>query len=366
MPLCPLCGTNHSLFGPCPAQQFPTWVRARRIEFRAHPTLEGLLRKVWVKGGIRDFWPIYDLYNKPEADAQNRLSRDSMIYRKYLTELSEIERKNECYIVVQGYPGFQYNYLLSEWKKALNQDYVIPPILVQHILDQYINPQRRQQGEKSLDSREPQAKIDARDFFSRYFPQAFFHFLPYIPPLKPDKRPADVTQRVYLNLKAQYATKVMEFIVNAIVVGLPGIAEAKICGPAAIGERTDVVVIYSKGEVTTNAVLERLAEYQRLENQDRYFQRFVGQTPLMTGQAHLLNGVSVAAEPRYDPEELPAHIKRIEGIKGQQSFGSFRARLIYQALQTVKKERDQNFDSFKSWVIRFFIEARLDPMNPHL
>lgn len=367
MPLCPLCGTDHPLFGPCPRQQFPAWVRAGRIRSKAHPSLEALLIKVWAtKRGIRDFWPIYDLYNKPEAAAHNRLKRDSAIYRQYLSELLEIERKNECYIVAQGYGrGFQYNYLLSNWEES-SKDKPLQPNLVQHILNQYINPQRLQQGKRPLGARHPQAIIDTRDFFYRYFPEAFFHFLPYTPPLGPDKQPADITQRVYLNLKAQYATKVMAFIVNAVVVGLPGIAEAKICGPAAVGERTDVVVIYSKGEVTTNAVLERLAEYQRLENQDRYFQRFVGQTPLMTGQAHLLQGVSVGAEPRYDPDELPAHIKQIQGIRGQQSFGSFRARLIYQALQTVKKDRDKDFDSFKFWVIQYFIDAGLDPMNPHL
>lgn len=361
MPLCPLCGMNHSIFGKCPVQQFPTWARGKQVEFKAHPTLKELLKKVWAKRkGIRDFWPIYDLYNKPEADAQNRLGKDRVIYLNYLSELSEIERKNECKIVVQGYGrGFQYNDLLSEWKKCLDKDYLIPTILVEHILDLYINPQRRQQGLNLLDSRKPEAKIVTTDFFFENFPKDFFHFLPY-------NRQVQCTQRVYLNLKAKYATKVMEFIVNSIVVGLPGIYEAKICGPGAVGERTDVVVIYSKGQITTDAVLERLAEYQRLENQDRYFQRFVGQTPLMTGQAHLLNGVSVGAEPTYDPKELPAHIKRIEGIKEQQSFGSFRARLIYQALKTVERARDQNFESFESWVIRFFIDAGLEPMNPHL
>jgi hypothetical protein len=366
MPLCPLCGTDHPLFGPCPAQQFPKWARSARIAFGAHPSLEALLRKVWAtKGGIRDFWPIYELYNKPEADAHNRLERDSAKYRQYLSELSEIERKNECYIVAQGYGrGFRYHYLLDEWKKSLDRDYLLSANLAQHILNQYINPQRLQQGKRPLAAHRPEAKIETTDYFSQNFPWGFFHFIPYTPPLGPDKQPADITQRVYLNLKAQYATKVMAFIVNAVVVGLPGIAEAKICGPAAVGERTDVVVIYSKGEVTTNAVLERLAEYQRLENQDKYFERFVKQTPLMTEQARLLHGVSVGAEPRYDPDELPEQIQRIQGIRGQQSFGSFRARLIYQALQTVKKGRDKDFESFKSLVIRYFIDAGLEPMNP--
>ena len=190
--------------------------------------------------------------------------------------------------------------------------------------------------------------LDVTLAFPNDFLSTFYHFLPY--------KNVDCTQRVYLNVTGDDAVKVMKFVVPSIMPGLPGCSDAKISGPRAAGARADTIVIYSLSETTTNAILQRLTEYQRLSAENRA--RFGATIPSMTEPAQGLTGVSVGAEPKLTGLGHDArHV-----LTARESFGSMRSKLVFQALETRPRDKDAFFVA----TIGMFASARLSPMAPHI
>jgi hypothetical protein len=148
----------------------------------------------------------------------------------------------------------------------------------------------------------------------------------------------------------------MKFVVPSMMPELPGCSDAKISGSRAAGARADTIVIYSQSETTTNAILQRLTEHQRLSAENRA--RFGATIPSMTEQAQGLTGVAVGAEPKLTG--LGHEARQV--LTARESFGSMRSKLVFQALET----RPRDKDTFFAATMGMFASARLSPMAPHI
>jgi hypothetical protein len=122
-----------------------------------------------------------------------------------------------------------------------------------------------------------------------------------------------VRERIYLNVNADQAPEMMEFIVRNIVddPSVPGVQMAKLSGPGAVTRRADAIVIYLDDPAAVEGVLARLRNYQHTSPNTMR----PGGPPLTE---EVMPGVSVASEPS------PMH--------GGASFGEVRSSAVYRAL----------------------------------
>jgi hypothetical protein len=336
---CFVCNTAHSLFGTCPNQVMPSWVPPQMPargtpRQQMSPDLANFLDSVWGKRvEMNSYNAVYSLYNSVMEQNPVRDPRIEKLFR-YLDELLAIEEANECKVSVQDYQSWNFRDLVT-WARNRKSPLHKPPGAL-------IDAARTFAGNQDL------TDADAMDFFATDLMATFFHFMPY--------NDIPCAQRVYLNVRGDCATKVMKFVVTSMVPGLPGCSEAKVAGPSTAGDRADTIVIYSKGETTTNAILERITEYQRLGNAGL----FSDEVPLMTERAPDLTGVSVGAEPKV--QDLGRRAKTV--LSKRESFGSMRAKLIFKALDQNRARGAK--DSFFADVIGLFTSARLNPMAPHI
>lgn len=129
-------------------------------------------------------------------------------------------------------------------------------------------------------------------------------------------------ERVYLNLKARTRANAFGAIVRK-VWHLPGVLSAKVAGPAAT--KSDTVLIYCTDASTRIEVIKIVKKYQQ-KNQ-RYFD---SELPTLVASVGL--GIGHGAEP---PSMHPIRrdSQTFEGVKTGQSFGLFRATLIFIALE---------------------------------
>lgn len=317
MPLtqhCHVCHTTHDIFGTCPTQSFPSWRQDLSVK-TMDQRLRSFLDSLWMnRNQITSSNDIYARYNA--VTQPNRLNNaNSQRYFAFLDSLHKIYLESESFVSVQDYSKFKFTRLLDEAKKVGTPKYRFPTDLKEHIRVLFRDPTL--------------SRSDAADAFRDDLCATFFHYFAI------GRQPKKIIQRVYLNVKAEHAVKVMKFIVTSIVVGLPGVGEAKIAGPSAIADRNDVIVIYSTGEITTDAVLERLAEYQRLSGE--HFGSFIPDVPQMTLEDTLLSGVGVGSEPNKALIGDEA-VRTI--LQGQQSFGGMRSKLIWRALSAAKSQQE--------------------------
>jgi hypothetical protein len=337
---CFLCNTTHSLFGKCAGQTFPAWNvmpanSSAPVRQRMSPALASFLDQVWNgRLGVTTWNDVYGMYNSVRNP--NPLSNPAVTNMlQYIATLAEIERGNDCNCQVQDYEQFSLTDLLATARQcASNPGFLPPPNLFDHC--------------KTLEGSGTLTPPAARLWFLNDLCATFFHFVAY-------KR-MDATQRVYVNVRADEALTVMKFVASAIVSGLSGVSEAKIAGPRAAGDRADTIVIYTVSETTTNAVLERLSEYQRLSAAHRA--RFSGDKLQMTASAAPLDGVSVGGEP--DTAAVAPRLRTV--VTNRESFGSFRAKLIYAALNANRTDKNAFFLA----VIRNFNDASVHPTAPHV
>jgi hypothetical protein len=298
-----------------------------------HADLANLLNDVWARrSSIKSYNEIYSMYNR--VVAQQRITNPTALkYFKYVDDLVELEKNNECKVSVQGYEQWSFSTLANYAKTVPHVP--LPMDLLNHVRSFFDDPHN------------PLLDDDVMRAFPNDFFSTFYHYLPY--------KAVDCTQRVYLNVTGDEAVKVMKYVVPSIVPGLPGCSEAKISGPSAAGARADTIVIYSMSEVTTNAILERLTEYQRLPGVGT---RFGVETPRMTAAAQGLVGVAVGAEPKLS--DLGKKARR--ALTPRESFGSMRSKLIFAAFQTRPTTKDAFFEA----TLKQFASARLSPMAPHV
>jgi hypothetical protein len=155
-----------------------------------------------------------------------------------------------------------------------------------------------------------------------------------------------VTERVYLNINADRATEVMEFVVRQIVdnpAEFPGVEMAKVSGPGAVSRRPETIVIYCRDQAAVERVLKRIEQFQAANPDD-----FMVTSPPMTSP--VAPGVSVASEP------LP--------MAGGGSFGSVRARAMYEAL-VESVNANETRGEFYARVRRQLRARGVDPDAPH-
>jgi hypothetical protein len=156
-----------------------------------------------------------------------------------------------------------------------------------------------------------------------------------------------IQERIYLNVKADHAPEVMDFVVRDIVDNpgqFPGIGMAKLTGPGSISGRADAIVIYAENQAAVQNALRRIRNYHAA-----HLGHFQTTTPPMTNR--VVDGVSVGAEPL--------------GVGGQASFGSVRSDIIYNALeQAVSKNLTRQ--QFRELALRLFQRRGINPEAPHL
>src|SRR5262249_5357363 len=136
----------------------------------------------------------------------------------------------------------------------------------------------------------------------------FFHFV------RAGALTGSAQERIYINANVNHATDVMGFIVRGILdnpSAFPGLAEAKISGPADAVTRADAIVIYIDSAANRDRVLQAFGTYQQAHPD-----YFLPQVPLMTEP--VFPGISTGAEP------TDAMIETANGfIRGRLSNRSF-------------------------------------------
>jgi hypothetical protein len=182
--------------------------------------------------------------------------------------------------------------------------------------------------------------------------RAFIHFR---------KSRTHASKRTYLNVKAEHrGTAFLHMLPEVWTV--PGLSNAKVAGPDDRG-RNDAILFYTTDGEAREQVLARIRPFVT-----QYAFMF-GQAPSMTAPVPDLIGVGVADEPPHE------NITRVGGQwyveEKSQSFGSYRARLIFMALDRTKFERPGQSDkdrcnAFKRRVEKYFRAAGIDPDQSHL
>ncbi|MBN9669709.1 T3SS effector HopA1 family protein [Roseibium aggregatum] len=129
-------------------------------------------------------------------------------------------------------------------------------------------------------------------------------------------------ERVYLHLKERYRAGAFATIVKK-VWDFPGVTSAKVAAPGAV--KTDTVLIYCDNARTRDAVIKVVKKYQ-----NKYPHYFGSELPKLVAPAG--TGIGFGAEPpQFKP--IRPNSNRFEAAEGRQSFGKFRANLIFIALE---------------------------------
>jgi pSer/pThr/pTyr-binding forkhead associated (FHA) protein len=156
--------------------------------------------------------------------------------------------------------------------------------------------------------------------------------------------PNSVSQRVYVNARADSAPALMHAFVHEVVDDprrFPGIFEAKITGPHGAGRRSDNIVIYTDGEAANQHVISWLKKYQSKHD------AFMWSVPPMTEQ--VMEGVATGAEP----------------LVADRSFGGLRSEAIYQALEESMLHGD-DFAGFLNRALGLLPRYYVDSQTPHM
>jgi hypothetical protein len=159
-------------------------------------------------------------------------------------------------------------------------------------------------------------------------------------------RPDKVAERVYVNARADTAPTLMGRIIHEIVdqpKQYPGVEIAKISGPAVVGSRAENIVIYTQGGETTQRVVKKVLELHR--DHPKWFNNSV---PMMTKP--VASGVAIGAEPTK--------------FAGRESFGSIRARAIFEALVATVSAGGEEA-AFRQAVTANLRKYGVDPLHPH-
>ncbi len=143
-----------------------------------------------------------------------------------------------------------------------------------------------------------------------------------------------------------------------------GLSNAKLSSPD--DPRADAIIIYLRTEKATELALARIAQYHKANKGD-----FCGILPKLVEHAksgtYRMDGVGVAMEP--PGFRLVSTGGNLYHIKTGQSFGSYRAELIYMALERTRlkvenQSERQRKTAFKNRVEKYFRHAGIDPDHP--
>ncbi|WP_299472070.1 T3SS effector HopA1 family protein [uncultured Roseibium sp.] len=141
-------------------------------------------------------------------------------------------------------------------------------------------------------------------------------------------------ERVYLNLKEETRANAFSAILKKIW-HLPGLYSAKVAAPGS--RKTDTVVIYCDTRETREEVVRIVKKYQR-----RHMSYFDSQLPKLVASDG--KGIGHGAEPPDMHPERPNSQTFAEGDTDGQSFGYYRATLIFIALERTQFPESMNQD----------------------
>ncbi|POF32356.1 T3SS effector HopA1 family protein [Roseibium marinum] len=156
---------------------------------------------------------------------------------------------------------------------------------------------------------------------------AFIHF---------QKRPMPrCTERVYVNLKEPTRANAFSAILKKIW-HLPGVTSAKVAAPGAV--KSDTVLVYCKDRETRQEVIRIITKYKK-----RNLRYFGSELPKLV--ASVGTGIGHGAEPPDIHPERPNSQRFEAGETDGQSFGMYRAILIFTALERTQfpEEMSQDF-----------------------
>ena len=161
----------------------------------------------------------------------------------------------------------------------------------------------------------------------------------------------EVRHRVYLHAKTRNsedlksALHLFDYVCREIVTKIEGINSAKI----SVNVRIDSILIYTTSMDASNLVIAKIQKYQKIHG----VSGFDPEIPPMTQPK--MYGVSTGDEaPLFAMQE-----GKMLPIRKANSFGGFRAQLIYNAL---KDSRDR--DGFFKLIVEYFRVAGIDANQP--
>ena len=345
------------------------------------PGLKEFALQVWQnQGSIKDYNKVYDLYNdfkNPRQKLGLPKKWENLLYLKHLQGIAQ-KRKNTA-------PQQK-----SPWMQA-PQDFHLDEgvrFLEDHLLGRLDLGKFQDSGlVKSLVASKCYGPLTKDQFSAAHLEDVMFtDFYHFIGKEWAETRRACVW-RIYLNVKADYATEAMKHVVDTIVDGMTGISEAKIGGPQAIESRSDVIVIYLNylkpvqgpdplGTSKSRNQNPMQAVFNVLEDNIKPWLKVNGNqsklndtSPAMTER--IWPGVSVGAEPSDEQVSVGQALRqgKKEGPSGGYSFGSLRAQAIYKALKEYEKlpvARQNTQDAFVAFLGKVEEQFKLHHINPDL
>ncbi|WP_421982254.1 T3SS effector HopA1 family protein [Roseibium sp.] len=161
---------------------------------------------------------------------------------------------------------------------------------------------------------------------------AFIHFM------TPNK--VACRERVYLNLKEETRDRAFSAILKKIW-HLPGLYSAKVAAPGS--KKTDTVVIYCDTRETREEVVKIVRKYQK-----KKVGHFGSQLPKMVASDGL--GIGHGAEPPDMHPVRPTSDRFEAGHTDGQSFGFYRATLIFIALERTQFPENMDQDCRRAGV----------------
>lgn len=162
-------------------------------------------------------------------------------------------------------------------------------------------------------------------------------------------------ERIYLNTELVHRGSVFREITSRIW-NVVGFLNAKVDGPLGGQDRRDTIVIYLLDEAAVDEVVLILTDYQRANAH-----KFRNAVPIMTTPVGRLRGVSRGMEP---PGVFVVDAgTRFVALPYNQSFGFYRASLIFRALRDAGTTDEQ---AFLRKIREYFAAGGVDVDNPGL
>ncbi len=162
-------------------------------------------------------------------------------------------------------------------------------------------------------------------------------------------------ERIYINAALVHRGEVFKEIVSRIW-NVVGFLNAKVDGPLGPQDRRDTIVIYLFDQAAVDEVVLIITDYQRTKAH-----HFRDAVPVMTAAVPGLVGVSRGMEP--PGIFLVQQGANFVGLRYNQSFGFYRASLIFRALRDAGTANEQGF---LRKIREYFAAGGVDIDNPGL
>jgi len=295
------------------------------------PPLSGslleLATKVWAQRmTISSDDDVYDLYADKGMEPDSTPTRTlalTQFFRSLLLLGEELNIESR----MQEYPSVPLRYFVGAREDYVRLGWPISNRMVKSSVEAIAN----------------RLGVTPEDYLVWHIAHSFCFFL--------SKDKCKLRHRIYLHAKTRYsedlksALDLFDYVCREIVTKIKGVCSAKI----SVNVRIDSILIYTSSMDVSNLVIAKIQKYQKING----LSGFDPEIPPMT-QAKMY-GVATGDEPplfaMQEGKMLPT--------RKLNSFGGFRAELIYNAL---KDSTDR--DSFFKLIVEYFRVAGIDANQP--